>query len=275
MAIHNILLAYNGSASSEAALRMAVCLHKAYGSHITGLFVHGQSRVQRSLRSWMPSSVHSALLTTEESHYDKIKTRFEQLTGTINADYCHWIGSRGETDVTVAEYARMYDLTLLGRYDALLGAEHLTLHPKEIIHRSGRPVLMVPKAWDEETLGDEVILAWDGLLPSAKALNAALPILQTKKTVTVLSLEDGEQGKPLPGISVYMVLERHGITVKKATIKASKHQMGKRIIDYCNASQAGLLVLGVLERSVLHETLFGDINRMLARQTHLPVLMSR
>lgn len=274
MSIKNILLAYNGSEASDAALRMATLMHQVDNAHVTGLLAHGQSRVEEHLRPWMSAGVHDSLLAVEDKLYHEINDHFHELTTSIDSNYCHWIDGRGDADTTVAEYARMYDITLVGRYDALLGAENLVLHPKTIIKRSGRPVLLVPKAWDEDTLGEHAIFIWDGQLASAKTLAAALPLLQTKKTVTVLTIEDGDQGTPLPGINVQTVLQRHGLTVKDETIKASKRKIGMAIVDFCNASDADLLVLGLLERSVWHDALFGDVNQLLIRQTHLPMLMS-
>lgn len=274
MSIKNILLAYNGSEASDAALHMATLMHQAHNAHVTGLLAHGQSRVEDNLRPWMSSGVHDSLLAVEDKLYQEINTHFHELAEGIDSDYCHWIDGRGDADATVAEYANMYDITLVGRHDALVGAENLVLHPKTIIKRSGRPVLLAPKAWDEPTLGDHAIFIWDGQLASAKALAAALPVLRTKKTVTVLSLEDGDQGTPLPGISIQTVLQRHGLTVQNETIKASKRKIGKAIVEFCNASDANLLVLGLLERSAWHEALFGNVNQILVRQTHLPVLMS-
>lgn len=274
MSIKNILLAYNGSEASDAALRMATVMHQADHAHVTGLLAHGLSRIEENLRPWMSAGVHDALLTVEDKVYREIEHHFYELATSIDSHYCHWIDGRGDADTTVAEYARMYDITLVGRYDALLGAENLVLHPKTIIKRSGRPVLLVPKAWDKDTLGEHAIFIWDGQLASAKTLAAALPLLRTKKIVTVLTIEDGDQGTPLPGINVQTVLQRHGLTVKDETIKASKRKIGMAIVDFCNASGADLLVLGLLERSAWHEALFGDVNQLLIRQTHLPMLMS-
>ena len=61
MAIRNILVAYNGSASSDAALAAAVLMHKKYDAHVTGLMA-AQSRLDLLELPWMPDAIRETIV---------------------------------------------------------------------------------------------------------------------------------------------------------------------------------------------------------------------
>ena len=61
MAISNILVAYNGSASSDAALAAAVLMHRKYGAHVTGLMAT-QSRLDLLELPWMPDAIRETIV---------------------------------------------------------------------------------------------------------------------------------------------------------------------------------------------------------------------
>lgn len=275
MSIKNILLAYNGSESSDAALRMAIMMHKKHDAHITGLFAYGQSHVQQNLYPWMPDSVRTSLASVENEAYAAVKARFYDKVGEdITADKLHWQVSQGTADLAVAEQASLYDITVVGRYDALMGAAHLTLHPEQITYRSGRPILMVPKDWQPRPFNEHAIIAWDNRHTSSRALTDAMQILETKKLITVLRVDDGRNKEPKPGITVETALERHNIDVESVTIKAPRRKIGKEIVKFSNNSGADILVLGAFEHSLFREELLGGLTSALIRETTMPLLMS-
>jgi len=275
MAVKNILLAYNGSASSEAALKAAILMHAKHDTHVTGLLAHGCSKIDANLRPWMPNSMRESLLEMEDEANKRIEAQFfSSAQAHIAGDKLHWIAERGRSNATVSEYARMFDITVVGQHDALLGAEHLELHPDRIAVKSGRPVLVFPKDWDEPNINEHAVLAWDGRRTATRALADAMQILETKKLITVLTVDNGKIGEPLKGIDVEVALRRHGIEVEMVRVKSQGRSVGQTILDYCDERGAGLLVTGAYEHSVFREELMGGVTNKLVRQAKLPVLMS-
>lgn len=275
MTIRNILVPYNGSDSSQAALDTAILMHRKYDAHVTGLLAHSCSKIDTNLRPWMPKTLRQSLLSLENEADKQIESSFfEYLKSSIPREKVHWISERGRADATVSEYARMYDISVIGQYSALQGAEHLELHPDQVALKSGKPVLVIPKDWHAPKIHEHAVLAWDGQRAATRVLADAMQILETKQLVTVLTVKNNQVRKPLNGINVVMALQRHDIHVEKVEIEPGRRSVSEVILDFCAEVQPGLLAIGAYERSIFREELKGGIAQALINKSTLPVLVS-
>ncbi|MDC0739549.1 universal stress protein [Cognatishimia sp. SS12] len=275
MAIKNILVAFNGSESSEAALRTAILMHQKHGCHVTGLLVHAGQREKLSTHSWVPESVRKTIAKKVREIEQSFEAKFRDLVGdAVPADQLHWISLFGDSDATVAKYARMYDLTIVGRYDAVDGRADLELHPEEIALKSGRPVFVIPRGHAPKRIRERAVVAWDGQRAATRAVTDAMQILESKQQVDVLSIEDGSVRPSLPGIDVATALTRHGINVKRVRRDPAGARVAADILAYCEEVEAGMLVIGAYEHSVFRERLMGGSTQYILQHAKLPVLMS-
>ena len=275
MALKNILVPYNGSESSDAAVRAAIQSHKKHGAHVTGLLAHRSAKSRLRSEFWIPQAVMDTLDQVEEKTQADIRAKFFETVGDqIATDKLHWIERFGDADAMVADYARMFDLTIMGRHDSLQGNRRMELHPDLVTLKSGRPVLVVPRANDAADIRKRAVLAWDGHRAATSAVNDAMQILETRQDVTVLSIETGKEARPLKGIDIKTVLERHGINVEYVRVPASKAGVGATMLEFCENHDAGLLVMGAYENSIYKEQIFGGVTQYVLENAQLPVLMS-
>ncbi len=274
MAIRNLLVAYNGSPSSEAALSAALFMSRKYHAHLTGLVVT-ESRIDVTNRPWLPESLLDTILDLDRKHVRDIEARFfKGCAGRVADDKVHSIVRRADADSTVSHYAQMYDITIIGRHDSMQGSERLELHPDRIALRSGRPILVIPPQWTEREFRDNALIAWNGGRAAARALMDAMLILETKREVTVLTVESRERGWPLEGISVVTVLERHGIATAVVKVKPDGRGDGEIILDECERRGVGLLVMGAYEHSKFREELVAGVTNDVLQACPIPVLLS-
>lgn len=275
MSIRNILVAYNGSESSDAAVRSAVLAHEKHGAHVTGLLAHRSAKERLREETWIPQSIQDTLDDLEEEAHAKIRQQFLGVTdGRIAPDKLHWIARYGDADATIADYARMFDITVMGRFDSLKDRRRMELHPDRVALKSGRPVLVVPRKRPPEDIRKRVVLAWDGQRAASRALNDGMQIFESRQAVTVLTVETEHAIPELSGIDVKTALERHGVDVDIARMPRSDKGVAQTILDYCEAQDAGLLVMGAFEHSVFKEQLLGGVTRHILEQAQIPVLMS-
>lgn len=273
MAICNLLVAFNGSQSSESALRAALLMQQKYDAHLTGLLAHEGKRDRFSDRPWVPDSVRSILKTAIQEEEADFESRFRAAaSGTVPDDKLHWITLTGEPDQTVAQYACLFDFTIVGqhRHD---GPADVDLHPERIALKSGRPVLIIPGTFDEESIHRRAVLAWDGRRAATRALNDAMQILETKLEVDIVSFGDDIR-PPLKGIDVVSALNRHDVAARRVRRPAKSRNNGKDILAYCGEVDAGMLVMGAFEHSVFREEIFGGTTRYVLDHAEIPVLMS-
>jgi nucleotide-binding universal stress UspA family protein len=275
MAIKNILVAYNGSESSEAAVGTAMLMHAKHGCHVTGILVHAGQREKLTTHSWVPENVRSLIAEKVHALEEQHEAGFRALVGDkIPEDQLHWITLFGNSDATVAKYACMYDLTLVGRYDAVEGHADLELHPEEIALKSGRPVFVIPRGHAPAVITEKAVVAWNGQRAVTRAVTDAMQILETKQKVDVVSIEDGSVRPPLDGIGIATALTRHGVAVDRVRLNHEGGKIGAEILSYCDKVGAGMLVMGAYEHSVFRERLMGGTTQYVLRHANLPVLMS-
>lgn len=270
--IKNLLVAFNGSETSESALKAAALMQRKYDAHITGLLAHDGKRDRFSDRAWIPENVRSIVAEAIRADEAKVEARFRTLVSGAPADKVHWITLSGEPDGTVSQYACMYDVTIAGQHTRDDAAD-ASLHPERIALKSGRPVLVVPHEFDEAAIQRKAVLAWDGRRAATRALNDAMLILETKQEVDVLSVGENIR-KPLEGIDVVTALGRHGVNAARIRRPASAWNTGEDILAYCDEVNAGLLVMGAFEHSVFREELFGGTTKHILEHARIPVLVS-
>ena len=145
MSIKNILVAYNGLPGSDAALTGAVQMQQFYGAHLTGLFAHGNPFLSRQMKPWMPKKIQEAIMEVADSPNSEIQEKFAQTCAAVPADKLHWIDSGGSVQRTVARYARLFDITVLGMHESSLdhNMSHIEL-PLVLVRGPERADRIVP-----------------------------------------------------------------------------------------------------------------------------------
>ncbi|SLN68089.1 Universal stress protein family protein [Roseovarius gaetbuli] len=276
MSIKNILVAYNGLPGSNTALRGAVLMQQYYGAHLTGLFAHGNPFLSRQMKPWMPKKVQAALLEVADSPTQDVQDKFRATCSVVPEDRLHWIDSGGSVQRTVARYARLFDITVLGMHESNLerNLSHIDIYPDRVTFDSGRPVIIFPANFEGTLFGKRAVVAWDGGRAAARALADAMQILKTEDEVEIVSVGRSPLEGALPGIDVGMILDRHDVKVTLTELPRSKRSIADTLVDHCDAVGASLLVMGAYEHSPLREGLIGGVTHDIALRARIPVLMS-
>ena len=278
MSIKNILVAYNGTPSSDAAVGMALMMGRKYDAHVTGILAHGVPQFVMSSSFWVPASTSQQIAEIagrmKAEVYDTIAARFREVTaGSGRADKVHWIDLPAAPDRAIVEVARCFDITLMGEYMSVPGEEQVVLHPDIVALQSGRPVLVTPKDYKVAALKEHAVLAWDGKRAAARAMADAMQILETKTLVTILTVGEDTPRDGIEGADISAHLARHGIAAEWARLPHTG-SIGATIADYCRDRDAGLLVMGAYEHSKFSEDLIGGVTNDVFKSIAIAVLMS-
>lgn len=276
MAINNILLAYNGSDSSDNALAAAIAMQSAHDAHLTALLAHGPSQLKTNLKPWMVQTIVDTVSELEDEQYSAIKERFFAKTEDHIIDKkLHWIHETGEASKTVSDHARLYDITIVGRHDAMQSERHLALNPEQIALHSGRPVLVVPRNFKIDAFNNHAVIAWDGKRAAVRALADAMDILCHRKRVTVLTVESSEDTQSDTGIDITTALARHSISAEFVQIKKHSQQSTEQsLLQYCSAYQPGLLIMGAYENNRFLRKQNSQLTDSILKNSSIPVFMS-
>ena len=174
-------------------------------------------------------------------------------------------------DELVGAYARVFDLTVLGRPSNRTGHPRMAT-AESALFDSGRPVLLVPPNPIRD-VGTEVVVAWNHSTETARAVALAMPFLKRARTVTVLDIEtwgsSGPSGQDLVGS-----LERHGLPVRLRTVPLGQKGAGDTILTAAQDLGCDLLVKGAYTQSRLRQMIFGGATSHILANTQMPVLLA-
>lgn len=219
----------------------------------------------------LPKEVIASMHENDAKQLREIAESFERETASSNlANRSEFLEIADSEDLALGAFARMYDLVVTGVPSEDVSASHLAAHPDMIALHSGRPVLVVPDAYNREGLADHAVVAWDGKRSAARALGDAMSILEEKAKVTVLCV-----GKTPPEGSDRLVgnLQRHGINAE-LLVKPKQHSIGQTVLNTTQEISAQLIVMGAYEHSKFSHDLFGGPTTDVIGNAVVPVFLS-
>ncbi|MFT4793072.1 MAG: nucleotide-binding universal stress UspA family protein [Paracoccaceae bacterium] len=277
MTIKNILVSFNGQPSSAAALAVALKMAEKYGAHLTGFLSHGPSRMSIALGPWVTPDLLTSIRETEAAARETIAKAFHNAVLAAEKSRPgkhHWFDLGGDADNSLMQAARFYDIVVMGQYDSDAETSHLAPHPDTIALRSGRPVLIVPNGFEPSGMNAHAVLAWDGGRAAASAMSDAMPMMETKSIVTVLTVGENQASRRREGMDVVAHLARHGVMTDWKNVPRNGGSIASVIIDMVAQKDAGLLIMGAYEHSSFAEGLIGGVTKDVLKRCPVPVLMS-
>jgi nucleotide-binding universal stress UspA family protein len=116
-----------------------------------------------------------------------------------------------------------------------------------------------------------VMVAWKATRESARALSAAMPLLQSAQSVRVAL--DGDT-TPLHRDLLLAHLHRHGIQATTHELSSSPSSAGEAILSMAADGGADLIVMGCYGHSRAREFVLGGASRTVLESMTVPVLMA-
>jgi nucleotide-binding universal stress UspA family protein len=175
------------------------------------------------------------------------------------------------------QHARHADLTILSQADPEEMSALRGQFTADVLMGSGRPAIVIPYIGPAPTLGQRILIAWDGGREATRAVNDALPLLKRAQAVTVLSVNpdvSSNGDRRDPGADISLHLARHGVNVTAARTVAREISVGDVILADIADNGIDLLVMGAYGHSRLRELVLGGVTRHLLEHMTAPVLMS-
>jgi nucleotide-binding universal stress UspA family protein len=254
---------------------VAVMLAATHEAHLTALHVMAWPSVPAYVQAELPPRFHEDQRRhlRERAHRAEAGFHARERRRGIHSE---WRVAEGDLVGTVRLHARYADLTIVGQgVDLQDVSGELAFLPEELALGVGRPVLVVPRYGAFETVGQRVLIAWNGSREATRAVNDAIPILKMATKVTVLSIDpEGEPERRVPGADLALHLARHGIAAEAASTQALDIAVGDVLLSRAADLGVDLIVMGAYGHSRLREMMLGGATRHLLQHMTVPVLMS-
>ena len=274
MSIRNVLVAYNGTETSERAVRLAVQLAKAQNAHLTGVYAHAMPATYVQMDAYLPQDAMATMAAHEKEAEDRVGKGFADLMSQEGLDNrTTFVAYKGYPNDVLSEFARTFDITVVGVPEGDTWDAYHEPHPDTIAYQSGRPVLVAPTELNGNAFEGGTVLAWDGKRAAARALGDAMEVLEQDQKVLVVHVGE-EHDVRKPGRDIMMHLSRHDIHAELTCYPRNGRAISEIVLETCEMTGAGLLVMGAYEHSRFSETLFGGMTKDILKAARMPVLMS-
>ncbi|HXJ01771.1 MAG TPA: universal stress protein [Micropepsaceae bacterium] len=178
-----------------------------------------------------------------------------------------WQERLGEFRHDIAKAARFHDLTVISRrrdIDAV----------GSVILKAGRPILLAPEA-APENFAPTIAVAWKDRAESARAMTAAMPLLEKAEKILLVCVEDGE-GKARTIESANHVAEQlrwHGLSAEVQYAIPGGESIANTIVKCARDNKADLIVSGAYGHSRVSELVLGGVTRDLLKECPLPLFL--
>lgn len=275
MSIANILVAYNGTETAKGAVRLAILLAKYHDAHLTGLYACSVPGYAAQAQPYMPPEVIAQLAEAETAAEDRVEEEFNALIAAEGmTDRVSYFAVKGTPNHVCAEFARTYDLVVIGQAQGDFWDQYREPHPDAVALQSGRAVLVAPKPFDSKEMPGDVVLAWDGKRAAARALAEAITLTKGARRLLVLHVGEDDSAIRRPGRDIMEHLSRHGIAAELRIEPRAGRTIGRTLTETCDGLGAGLLVMGAYEHSRFSEAILGGPTREVMSHLQIPVLLA-
>jgi len=275
------ILAVVGDGAAVSVVETAVAVARRFGSRITGLNALA-SEYAIVFGGEMGFSISSEVDRTLEREGAERRAQARALFQSIMRKHGVGIGGGGEglgadwreeigrQNSVAGTLGRVFDLIVVEQPDKPASFAEATL--EDALFESGRPVLMAPRV-APASVGERVLIAWNGSTETARTVAFAMPILQRADRVEVVSVD----GAMTPGPSsdeLAKSLKAHGIDAASRHIAVGSRQPGDVFFAEAKAMSADLLVKGAYTQSRLRQMIFGGATRQIIMGAEIPVLLA-
>jgi nucleotide-binding universal stress UspA family protein len=272
----SILVHYDAGRTAPARLETAIGVAGTFGAHIACLYAlsavpepshaYEAGQIMREARQ----RIHAEMLAAARRGYEDCLRR----TGFEKAE---WRETNGDALGAVTLHARYADLVVIGQQNPEWPSGVDKIFERSLPLAAGRPVLVVPYAFERRPVGRHVLVAWNASREAARAVNDALPLLERASHVHVVAFQP-EKSAPAhggePGADIALYLARHGVKVTVSRYDAPDMDVGNQLLSRAFDLSADLIVMGAWGHSRLREFVLGGVTRTLLESMTVPVLMS-
>ena len=275
MSLKNVLVHVDGDAACASRIDVALRLAELWGAHLTALHVIAPPSVPIAITSEIGPTVEERQWQRLRKAAGDLEERFRRSVAERAGVAAEWRVAEGDITAVTTLHARYFDLTVVGQGIDIDGPVALRSLPEDLALAVGRPVLIVPRYGTFPTVGERVLVAWNGSREATRAVNDALAFLQRAAQVIVLSVDpEDADARRMPGADIALHLARHGVKVNTTQTVATGIGVGDLVLSYAADRGIDLIVAGAYGHSRMREMVLGGVTRTLLQHMTVPVLMS-
>lgn len=203
--------------------------------------------------------------------FDAFAASHQAPVGSAGKPEFAWREGRSVDDVFVGTYARIFDVTVLGRPSSRGPGSRMSTF-ETVLFDSGRPILIAPPK-PPTSLGENILIHWNRSAETALVTALAMPFLKQAKAVSIITVEGANVEGP-QAEEFARVLTVHGIKASISRVEGKGTRAGEQILAKAREINADLLIKGAYTNSRVRQMIFGGATQHVLAAAELPVFMS-
>ena len=272
-----LLVHLDASAHAGQRLEVARSIAQTHGAAVTALYAVTPALLVVPFAPEAGPSVASTLGQIDDERRAAARAAFDR-SPALPGVHAAWAEVDDYPIVPAVVRQALYaDLLVLGQYDPE-DSESAGIpfdFPEQVMAGSGKAALVLPYAGLPAAVGQTVAIAWKATREAARAVSAAVPLLQRARQVHVLSW--GDEQEPVGGarLDLDSYLRLRGVEpVWHREAGPEPKELGDLLLSRAFDLEADLLVMGCYGHSRAREWVLGGTSRTVLRSMTLPVLMA-
>jgi nucleotide-binding universal stress UspA family protein len=255
-------------------IEVAIRLAKTFNARLTGLWT---SRQVATIKQYLGATSDAALEVEarETALAAEAEQRFRQALKANGVDG-DWDMGEGDASEILMLAGRVHDLIVVEQRRE--GSDEPGWDVAETCAvSSGTPTLVVPFEGSFLSVGERVLIAWNGSQQAAAAVHGAMPLIRSAKHVTVLIGRGKESLSSItryPRMDIVGYLERHAAEVSTWAFEAHDWEAGARILAAADDTNSDVVVMGAYGYPAWRELFLGGATQHVLKNMTIPVLMA-
>lgn len=273
MPIKDILVGLSARKDRDNASAYALSMAARLGAHVTGVAYVVVPPQSFTLYPEFTAQIIEQYREEGRKVAENAGSRFVGAAKEAQVAHQFQTGD-GTVEQAASDFSRRLrtaDIAILGQHEP--GMENVgDLFAEAALFRSGRPMIVVPRDYTDRFAANRILVAWDGSLHAARAVAAAMPLLERAEDVSIFSVKESQKGSDLHGSELVRHLRLHGVNADIA--ERNDSDVASAIVAQAEVTRASLVVMGAYGHSRVRELVFGGVTRRMLTDVPVPVLMA-
>lgn len=271
-----LLVHLDASPQAVQRLEVACRLGQMHGAAVCALYAVTPHLVELPFSPEIGPSIAAALRDIDDAQRAGALAAFRQspLAADVHATWAEVADA--PVAASFSQQALYADLLLLGQRDPSQASSSGVPSDfvETVISVSGKPALILPYVGAAAEIGQNVLIAWKPTREAARAVSAAMPLLQRARSVQIIAWASEEEAVSGERLDLNTYLSRHGVAAIWHREGQEPQALGELLLSRACDLNADLLVMGCYGHTRTREWILGGTSRTVLHTMTLPVLMA-
>lgn len=270
--MRSILIHADATPAMEARFQTGLDIARRTNGHVR---LHVNTPLQRFVAMDPFGGAYVATAAVEQARANE-DALIEEFSARLTREDVPWNIEASGTELAdgLGESAALCDLVIVsleGR-DGAKGGSASPSPAANLAVTIRAPLLALPVDAGPVALDDTAVVAWNGSAQSARALRAAVPMLQWAERVVVATIGDSDSGIPATDALHYLSL--HDVHAELVERPRGTGTIEETLDMLIAETGAAWIAMGAFGHGPLREALFGGVTRYFLDGSTVPLLLS-